>query len=91
MTGITIVLGGLLTVLGALCLYAAAPAQKMLPAPAGWRGAVLGGTGLGAALGVLMAAMGPAGAIYTAVTVAMTVWSLAPLALAFRRRKEAAR
>ena len=82
--------GGVLVVLSALLLHLAAPHQqwgalRVRPALCGWSGA--GALVIGTAL--LMGWAGPATAIFIALTLLMTVWSIVPVAIAwwrFRRR-----
>jgi hypothetical protein len=83
--------GDAATLLGAMLVYLASPNQPLLGNArwrvlSGWLGAAL----LTAGLLLLLAGMRPASAVFTAVTLAMLVWSLAPLAAAwwYRPREE---
>lgn len=80
-------LAGLLAVAGALLLYAAAPAQRLTAGPLPRRALALSGiTALIAALALLLSLAGPATAVFILFTLAMTIWSIVPLAAAWRRR-----
>lgn len=79
--------GGLLAVLASGLLYLASPNQRWgdLPFPprlAGWGGVafLLAGTAL------MLRWAGPATAIFIVTTLAMTVWSVVPIAVAWWRR-----
>ncbi len=83
--------GDAATLLGAMLVYLASPNQPLMGNAkrrklAGWIGALL----LIAGLVLLLASMRPANAVFTAVTLAMLVWSVAPLAAAWwcRPREE---
>lgn len=76
--------GDAATLLGAVLVYLASPNQPLLGNArwrmlSGWLGTVL----LIAGLALLLAGMRPAIAVFTAVTLAMLVWSVAPLAAAW--------
>lgn len=81
--------GSICAILGALGLYAASPWQKLaghLPRPP------CAAVGVAASVGAVacfMTAMGPTASVFVALTLVMTVWSLVPLALAYRRRHDA--
>jgi glucose dehydrogenase len=83
--------GDAATLMGAMLVYLASRNQPLMGNAkrrklAGWLGAAL----LAAGLLLLLAGMRPASAVFTAVTLAMLVWSLAPLAAAWwcRPREE---
>lgn len=79
---------------GALLLYLASANRPRPAGPAGRRRlGRAGAAGLVAGQALLLAALGPAAAVFTAVTLAMLVWSVAPLLLAWwtRPRGEGAR
>jgi len=78
--------GGVLVLLSALLLHLAAPHQQwgalpVRPALCGWSGA--GALAIGTAL--LLGWAGPATAIFIALTLLMTVWSIVPVAIAWWR------
>lgn len=80
--------GGSLVVVSALLLYLAAPHQQWgrLPFPprvAGWSGLAA----LGCGLALLLRWAGTATACFIAMTLLMTVWSIVPAALAWRREE----
>lgn len=80
------ILGGLLVCVAAMLLYLAAPHQQMgrLPCPprlAGWGGLAL----LIAGTGLLLRWAGVATAIFIALTLVMTIWSVVPVTIAWRR------
>lgn len=83
--------GDAATVMGAMLIYLASPNQPLMGNAkrrklAGRLGAAL----LTGGLLLLLAGMRPASAVFTAVTLAMLVWSVAPLAAAwwYRPREE---
>jgi len=79
--------GDIATLLGAMLVYLASPNQPLL---GDWRWRVLSGwlgaTLLTVGLLLLLAGMRPASAVFTAVTLAMLVWSVAPLVAAWWHR-----
>lgn len=79
--------GGMGVMVAALLLYLASPNQRMLLRPlprrtVGWTGTAF----LVAAIAVLLASAGPATALFIAFTLAMSFWSVVPLAVAWWRR-----
>lgn len=78
---------GILVIAGALLLYAAAPHQRLLSRARPRRMLLVGGgLSLSAALLLLLAIAGPATAVFILLTLAMLVWSIVPLAVAWWRR-----
>lgn len=78
--------GGLLVLLSSLTLYLASPNQRLtgreLPRRAlGWSGLALFATGLA----LLLQWAGSATSVFIALTAAMLLWSVLPLAVAWRR------
>ena len=70
---------------GATLLYLAAPTQKLAPRRLGRRYILAGWLVLVLAFSPLLAATGPATAVFTWITGAMLAWSLVPLAVAWWR------
>lgn len=80
--------GGLLALFSSVLLYLASPNQRWgkLPFPprlAGWGGLLF----LVAGTAMMLRWAGPATAIFIVMTLAMTVWSLVPLVVAWLRRE----
>jgi len=80
------ILGGLSVCLAAMLLYLAAPHQQMgrLPFPprlAGWSGVAL----LIVGTALLLGWAGAATAIFIVLTLVMTIWSIVPVIIAWRR------
>lgn len=76
--------GDAATVMGAMLVYLASRNQPLMGNAkrrklAGWIGAIL----LIAGLVLLLASMRPPNAVFTAITLDMLVWSVAPLAAAW--------
>jgi len=79
-------LAGLCTVLGALCVYRAAPHQRLggaLSTPRVWRGMGCVLVALGA--GLFCRALQPAAGLFSALTLLMCAWIALPYATALRR------
>ncbi len=80
------VLAGLCTVLGALCVYRAAPHQRLggaVSKPRAWRGMGCVLIALGAWL--FCRALQPAAGLFSALTLLMCAWIALPYATALRR------
>lgn len=80
------IFGGLCVAVAAVLLYLAAPHQKwgalpFRPALAGWGGLVL----LVAGTALILGWAGSGTSIFIMMTIAMTVWSVVPLAIAWWR------
>lgn len=85
-------LGVLLTALGAALAYAGAPHQQVTRTGRHPGRLICGAAAIAAGLPALLAYFGPAAAVFVWLTVAMLVWSVLPLAVAWRRGpKEKAR
>lgn len=79
----------LLCATGAVLLYLASPNQQLARKP--MRGRILAGLGgiaLIGALALLLGVSGPATAIFVWMTLAMLVWSVVPLGVAWWRWRE---
>lgn len=86
------ILAGLLACVGAVLLYLASPNQRWTGAAVPGRRLAVGGAGtLVLSLALLLGLAGPATAIFIWMALAMTMWSIVPLAVAWRRRRGAAR
>lgn len=78
---------GLLVCVGAILLYLASPNQRWTGRPLAPRPlAGAGALALLVSLALLLGIAGPATAIFIWITLATTVWSLVPLAIAWLRR-----
>ena len=79
-------IGGALVVLASTMFYAASPNQKLLTAIPPRRALAWGGGAL-FLLGALLIGRwaGPATTVFIALTLAMFVWSVVPLGIAWRR------
>lgn len=86
------VIGALLTMIGAFLLYGGADNQR-LSARGGRRPAfrIAGGAAFVLALPFLFGGLGPATAIFMWLILAMLIWSIVPLALAWWRRPKETR
>lgn len=86
-------LAALAIVGGALCLYASAPHQVLVPGGVAQRPCrVAGAALLAVALGLLLTMQGSATAVFTWMTGTTAVWSIVPVVVRWWRfRKEAAR
>ncbi len=91
-TAATAVAAGLFAVCGALLLYAAAPHQQLVRRPLPRRRplALSGAVALLLSLALFLQVAGRAAAVFILLTLAMLVWSGAPLAIAWRWRGDAA-
>lgn len=77
---------------GAACLYLATPHQRLLARPLAPRvGRLVGLAGLAAALAILLGVMGPATAVFTWATGLMALWTIAPVAIGWRRHRKEGR
>lgn len=76
--------GYCLVLLGALLLYLAAPNQRLPRRALGISGALA----LAIGLALVLTAAGPATSVYIAFTLAISVWTLVPLAVAWWRRPQ---
>lgn len=79
------ILGMVLTIVGATLLYAGAPHQQLTSA--GRQPALIVAGALATLLGLppLLTFFGPAAAVFVWLTLAMLVWSVVPIAVAWRR------
>ncbi|MGQ3127306.1 MAG: hypothetical protein ACT6SU_26675 [Variovorax sp.] len=80
------VLAGLCTVLGALCVYRAAPHQRLggaVSRPRAWRG--IGGVLVALGAWLFCRALQPAAGLFSALTLVMCAWIALPYVTALRR------
>lgn len=80
-----------LALAGAMALYAAAPHQRLLPKALPRAGAAAGIAALAGSLALLLTISGPAAAVFVWITAAMTVWSIAPILVAWLKRPKGER